>query len=79
MIRPILTYGCMVFSLVAKAHLEKMQVFQNQILHKFVKAICYVYNDATHNDLNVRPFFMKLKNWPLNFRDRFTNQNLALL
>lgn len=49
------------FSLAAKTQLEKMQVFQNKVLRRFVKATRYVRKGVIHNDLKMKSIFHKIK------------------
>lgn len=79
MIRPILTYGCMIFGSAAKIHIEKMQVFQNKLLRRFVQATRYIRNDVIHNDLNIKPLYHEFKKLTIKFhRDCLSNPNPAL-
>lgn len=41
-IRPVMTYGCVVYGGAPKSTLKELQVFQNQTLRRFVAATRYI-------------------------------------
>ena len=55
-IRPILTYGCPIFSNAAACHLNKLQLFQNKILR--------VIHDVHWSDFKSNEILHKLSNLP---------------
>lgn len=50
-IRPIMTYACVIWSTAAKTHKRKMQVFQNKVIRIICNAPWYVRNDQLHEEL----------------------------
>jgi hypothetical protein len=62
-IRPILTYGCPVFSSAAKTHLKKIQTTQNKILKMILNVPWRTRTTTAHHQANVpsiQEFLMKL-------------------
>ena len=66
-IRPILTYGSVVYGVTAKVCFERIQIFQNKIIRRFTKAFRYIRNDVIHKDLIIRTFFDKIKHLAIKF------------
>lgn len=60
-IRPVMTYGSIVWGCAAVTHLEKLQRIQNKTLSQIVSACRYVRMDTIHKDLKIRPFLPEIK------------------
>ena len=66
-IRPILTYGSVIYGSTAKICLQRIQIFQNKQSHRFTKAFRYIHNDVIHSDLHIRKFFDEIRHLVIKF------------
>jgi hypothetical protein len=68
-IRPIMTYACVIFAHSNPRHLYKMQVLQNRFLRKITGAPYYVRNDSLHLDLKIPTISQFMKRLSKRFFD----------
>ena len=68
-IRPIMTYACVIFAHSNPRVLYKMQVLQNRFLRKVTGAPYYVRNDALHLDLRIPTVAQFMKRLSKRFFD----------
>lgn len=60
-IRPIMTYGCIVWGCTAATNLQKLQVIQNKMLKLCTNSHWYERMDKVHQDLRIRTFLAEIK------------------
>lgn len=78
-IRPILTYACVIFNNCAKTHLNKLQVMQNKCLRMILNADFYERNVDLHERAGIpfiRDFIDKLTN---NFYEKAATHSNDLI
>lgn len=52
-LRPVITYGCIIWGTTSKTNLNKVQTFQNKILRIAVNAPWYMRNTQIHRELGI--------------------------
>lgn len=52
-LRPLVTYGCVIWGTASKTNIKKVQTFQNKVLRIAVNAQWFVRNKQIHRELNV--------------------------
>jgi hypothetical protein len=60
-LKPIWTYGLQLWGWAKKSNLNKIQVFQNITLRKIANAPFYVSNETLHQDLDILPVVIEVK------------------
>lgn len=66
-LRPLMTYGCVIWGTTSKTNLKKVQTFQNKILRISVNAPWYVRNSQIHRELGISPVEDFIKKCAKNF------------
>lgn len=66
-LRPLMTYGCVIWGTTSKTNLKKVQTFQNRILRISVNAPWYVKNSQIHRELGISPVEDFIKKCAKNF------------
>lgn len=72
-LRPVLTYGCVIWGTATKTHINKTQIFQNKVLRLIVDAPWFVRNNQIHKELGILKIDQFIKNCALNFFDKINS------
>ncbi|GJQ86894.1 hypothetical protein Trydic_g19557 [Trypoxylus dichotomus] len=72
-LRLIVTYASAVWATAATTHMNKLQVFQNQILRMALNVPWFARNTTLHEDTEVEPLIDFIRRIATRFCDRAVN------
>lgn len=75
LLRPILTYGCQVWSYIATTHINNLSKSQNAVIRQIVDAQDYIKNVSIYNEISVPEFINFIAKLTSKFHDTLPNCN----